>query len=176
MMIFLEANAAIQHNLHHNFAAQFKKIYRMALNIKTVKISFSRIGITTSNTPRRVCYIPMATIKYMNTKRKQKQVYLTGDTLGEIGSSVISKQTFLGLIIGGSFFAVLCKDNLYHFFNEEGEHITSREIIGVPVQVGEDDFIIRNGDILTMYSATGEMLKWRQLTEEEKEQLKENDQ
>ena len=56
------------------------------------------------------------------------------------------------------------------------EKRTSREIIGVLVQVGEDDFIVRNGDILTMYSATGETLKWRHLTEEEKEQLKENDQ
>ena len=65
---------------------------------------------------------------------------------------------------------------MYHFFDEEGEHIASREIIGVPVQVGEDDFIVRNGDILTMYFATGETLKWRHLTEEEKEQLKENDQ
>ncbi len=42
----------------------------MALNIKTVKISFSRIGITTSNTPRRVCYLPMATIKYIDAKKK----------------------------------------------------------------------------------------------------------
>ena len=54
----------------------------MALNIKTVKISFSRIGITTSNTPRRVCYLPMATIKYMDAKRKQKQEFLTGTSLG----------------------------------------------------------------------------------------------
>ena len=55
----------------------------MALNIKTVKISFSRIGITTSNTPRRVCYLPMATIKYMDAKKKQKQEFLTGASLGE---------------------------------------------------------------------------------------------
>ena len=136
----------------------------MALNIKTVKISFSRIGITTSNTPRRVCYLPMATIKYIDAKKKQKQEFLTGASLGDMDSCVISKKTYLGLVIGGSF------------FDEEGEHIASREIIGVPVQVGEDDFIVRNGDILTMYSATGETLKWRHLTEEEKEQLKENDQ
>ena len=148
----------------------------MALNIKTVKISFSRIGITTSNTARRVFYLPVATIKYMDAKRKQKQELLIGASLGDMDSCVISKDTYLGLVIGGSFFAVLCKDNMYHFFNEEGEHITSREIIGVPVQVGEDDFIVRNGDILTMYSATGEMLRWRQLTQEEKEQLKESDQ
>ncbi len=54
----------------------------MALNIKTVKISFSRIGITTSNTPRRVCYLPMATIKYIDAKKKQKQEFLTGASLG----------------------------------------------------------------------------------------------
>ena len=148
----------------------------MALNIKSVKIPFSRIGITTSNTPRRVCYLPMATIKHMDAKRKQKQEFLTGASLGDMDSCVISKKTYLGLVIGGSFFAVLCKDYMYHFFDEEGEHIASREIIGVLVQVGEDDFIVRNGDILTMYSATGETLKWRHLTEEEKEQLKENDQ
>ena len=148
----------------------------MALNIKTVKISFSRIGITTSNTPRRVCYLPMATIKYMDTKRKQKQEFLTGATLGDMDSCVISKKTYLGLVIGRSFFAVLCKDNMYHFFNEEGGYIASREIIGVPIQVGEEDFIVRDGDIVRMYSATGETLKWRQLTEEEKEQLKKNDQ
>ena len=99
----------------------------MALNIKTVKISFSRIGITTSNTPRRVCYLPMATIKYMDAKRKQKQEFLTGTSLGDMDSCVISKKTYLGLVIGGSFFAVLCKDNMYHFFDEEGEHIASRE-------------------------------------------------
>lgn len=61
----------------------------MALNIKTVKISFSRIGITTSNTPRRVCYLPMATIKYMDAKRKQKQEFLTGASLGDMDSCVI---------------------------------------------------------------------------------------
>lgn len=148
----------------------------MALNIKTVKISFSRFGITTSNTPRRVFYLPMATIKYMDAKRKQKQEFLIGASLGDMDSCVISKKTYIGLVIGGSFFVVLCKDNMYHFFNEEGEHVSSCEIIGVPVQVGEDDFIVRNGDILTMYSATGEMLRWRQLTQEEKEQLKESDQ
>lgn len=148
----------------------------MALNIKTVKISFSRFGITTSNTARRVFYLPVATIKYMDAKRKQKQEFLIGASLGDMDSCVISKKTYIGLVIGGSFFVVLCKDNMYHFFNEEGEHVSSCEIIGVPVQVGEDDFIVRNGDILTMYSATGEMLRWRQLTEEEKEQLKESDQ
>ena len=56
----------------------------MALNIKTVKISFSRIGITTSNTPRRVCYLPMATIKYIDAKKKQKQEFLTGASLGDM--------------------------------------------------------------------------------------------
>lgn len=148
----------------------------MALNIKTVKISFSRIGITTSNTPRRVFYLPVATIKYMDAKRKQKQEFLIGASLGDMDSCVISKKTYIGLVIGGSFFAVLCKDNMYHFFNEEGEHVSSCEIIGVPVQVGEDDFVVRNGDILTMYSATGEMLRWCQLTEDEKEHFKANDQ
>lgn len=118
----------------------------------------------------------MATIKYMDAKRKQKQEFLIGASLGDMDSCVISKKTYIGLVIGGSFFVVLCKDNMYHFFNEEGEHVSSCEIIGVPVQVGEDDFIVRNGDILTMYSATGEMLRWRQLTQEEKEQLKESDQ
>lgn len=54
----------------------------MALNIKTVKISFSRIGITTSNTPRRVCYLPMATIKYIDAKKNNLK-RTTNDTKRE---------------------------------------------------------------------------------------------
>ena len=46
------------------------------MKIKKVKVTMSRIGITTMDAPRRVVYMPLAKIDYMEKEHRSQTVHL----------------------------------------------------------------------------------------------------
>jgi len=135
-------------------------IYCMATIMSSVKVYFSKFGISTSSLPKKqALYVPAAKITYTDKKRKSKtQMYF---------GSPITKKNYMGMIEGGSFFVIIRQPNIFHFFNSEGEQVAEVEINGKPIQVDEDNFIVRDGNTAIWYGADGNKISERQLTEEE---------
>lgn len=134
------------------------------MSINSMEIKFSKIGITTANQPRKVYYIPVVVLGFDNRTVK-KRVYL--NTLVHNKKSV--KQT----LAGETFIAVLI-DNEFNVFDLEGQlqgKVSSTKY-GVPVQVNEKSFILWKDRTVTWITNKGDVLKARELTEEEYQALK----
>lgn len=134
------------------------------MSINSMEIKFSKIGITTANQPRKVYYIPVVVLGFDNRTVK-KRVYL--NTLVHNKKSV--KQT----LAGETFIAVLI-DNEFNVFDLEGQlqgKVSSTKY-GVPVQVNKKSFILWKDRTVTWITNKGDVLKARELTEEEYQALK----
>ena len=127
--------------------------------MSSVKVYFSKFGVTTNQSKRRVLYVPAAKITYTDKKRKSKTEYYFG--------SPITKKNYMGMIEGGSFFVIVRQPNIFHFFNSEGEQVAEVEINGEPIQANEDDFVVKDGNTVIWYGANGNKIGERPLTEEE---------
>ncbi|MBF1592289.1 MAG: hypothetical protein HXO32_02325 [Prevotella sp.] len=62
--------------------------------------------------------------------------------------------------------------NIFHFFDAESKQVAEVEINGKPIQVGEDEFVVRDGNTAIWYDANGNKSSERQLTEEEVKMFK----
>ena len=132
----------------------------MARIMSSVKVYFSKLGVTSSSQPKRqVLYVPAAKITYTDKTRKSKTEMYFG--------SPITKKNYMGMIEGGSFFVIIRQPNIFHFFNSEGEQVAEVEINGKPIQADEDDFVVKDGNTAIWYSADGNKIAERPLTEEE---------
>ena len=131
------------------------------MKIKKVKVTMSRIGINSMNAPRRVVYMPLAKIHYMEKENKSQIIHLDHALIPD-------KKYFKGWIIGLSFFAGVTKD-CYQIYDENGKRTGTANIeeFGNPIQANEDDFICLKGKIASWIGKNGECKRSRELTDEE---------
>lgn len=131
------------------------------MKIKNVKVTMSRIGINTMDAPRKVVYLPIAKIDYMEEGQHSQTVHLDKELIPD-------KKYFKGWIIGLSYFVGITKDS-YQIYDENGIRTgtASIEEFGQPIQVNEDDFICLKGRMASWIAKNGECVKSRELTEEE---------
>ena len=131
------------------------------MKIKKVKVTMSRIGITTMDAPRRVFYMPLAKIDYMEKEHRSQTVHLDQVFIPD-------KKFFKGWIIGLSYFVGIT-ENSYQIYDENGIRTgtASIEDFGRPIQANEDDFICLKGKIVSLIAKNGECIRSRELTDEE---------
>lgn len=125
---------------------------------------FSKIGVSSNSPKRTVLYVPAVKITCTDKKRKSKTEMYFG--------SSITKKNYMFMIEGGSFFVIARQPNIFHFFDAEGKQVAEVEINGKPIQVGEDEFVVRDGNTAIWYDAKGNKSSERRLTEEEVKMFK----
>ncbi len=133
------------------------------MKIKKVKVTMSRIGINRLDAPRKVVYMPLAKIDYMEKENSSKTVHLDQAFLSD-------KKYFKGWIIGLSYFAGVTKD-CYQIYDENGIRTGTAKIedFGNLIQVNEDDFICLKGNTASWIDKNGDCKMNRELTDEERE-------
>lgn len=131
------------------------------MKIKNVKVTMSRIGINALNVPRRVVYMPLAKIDYVEKECRRQTIHLDQ-------AFIPDKKYFKGWIVGLSYFAGVTND-CYQIYDENGIRTGTADIkeYGNPIQANEDDFICLKGKIATWIGKKGECVKSRELTDEE---------
>jgi hypothetical protein len=137
------------------------------MKIKKVKVTMSRIDITSEEAPRRVVYMPLAKIDYMKKEHHSKTVHLDQ-------AFIPDKKFFKGWIIGLSYFVGIT-ENSYQIYDENGIRTgtASMEDFGRPIQVNEDNFICLKGKTVSLIAKNGECVGSRELTAEELKSIKE---
>ena len=134
------------------------------MSITSMEIKFSNIGITTANQPRKMYYIPVVVLGFDNRTIK-KRVYLN--------MFVHDKKSVKQTLAGETFIVVLV-DHEFNVFDLEGQlqgKVSSTKY-GVPVQVNKESFILCKDRTVTWITDKGDVLKARELTEEEYQALK----
>ena len=129
------------------------------MSITSMEIKFSNIGINTANQSRKIYYIPVIVLGF-DSCTKKKRVYL--DILLRNKKSV--KEA-----LAGETFIVILVDHEFNVFDLEGKlqgKVSSTEY-GVPVQINEDSFILCKDRTVTWITDKGNVLKARELTEED---------
>ncbi|MCR4995631.1 MAG: hypothetical protein K6A32_09725 [Bacteroidales bacterium] len=131
------------------------------MKIKNVKVTMSRIGITSLKEPRKVVYMPLAKIDYMEKECSSQTVNLDQAFLPD-------KKYFKGWIIGLSYFVGITKDS-YQIYDENGIRTgtASIEKYGQPIQVNEDDFVCLKGKTASWINRNGECDCSRELTDDD---------
>lgn len=135
--------------------------------MKETKITFSRMGITSEGTPRRVVHYPVLWI--FNPA--------TGET-NQFGQLLLSKEiTKRNLVTIGDpeeYVFVMTKENYYSFDRESGELITKISVAslpGVPLETNPRGIIFREGNHIILYDRELKKSSERDLTQEEIEEL-----
>ena len=134
------------------------------MSITSMEIKFSNIGINTANQSRKIYYIPVIVLGF-DSCTKKKRVYL--DILLRNKKSV--KEA-----LAGETFIVILVNHEFNVFDLEGKlqgKVSSTEY-GVPVQINENSFILCKDRTVTWITNKGDVLKARELTEEEHQALK----
>lgn len=143
------------------FALNFKQSCTMT--IKDVKVTMSRIGITSSDTPRKIMYMPIAKISY-NESKKSFTKFLDG--------TFVKKDHFQGYIIGKAYFVGITKDE-YLIYNEVGERIGSVKIetVGRPIEAHEEYFVCLKDKTISGINPKGEIIATKELSDNELKNL-----
>ena len=133
------------------------------MTIKNVKVTMSKVGVHTHNEPRKVMYLPLATITYNESEKTHKH-YLDG--------KLVKKDYFKGFIIGKTYFAGIT-ENEYLIYDEVGERTGSvtMEAVGKVIQANEDYFVCLKEKTIYGIDAKGTITASRELTDEELERL-----
>ncbi len=131
------------------------------MGIKNVKIRMFKYGVTSLENPKRkLMYLPVAEITYLEKKKAKKSINLAGLTE--------NKQYHKGLITGMNYFVIYVNEE-YHIYNEDGTQIKTLETsaVGAPVYVAADFFICRQENRYSYINAEGEIVMKKEMTEEE---------
>ena len=129
-----------------------------------MEIKFSNIGINTANQPQKIYYIPVIVLGF-DSCTKKKRVYL---------DIFLRNKKSVKEALAGETFIVILVDHEFNVFDLEGKlqgKVSSTEY-GVPVQINEDSFILCKDRTVTWITNKGDVLKARELTEEEHQALK----
>lgn len=131
------------------------------MGIKNVKISMLKYGVTSLKNPKRkVLYLPVAEITYLEKKKAKKSINLSGLTE--------NKQYHKGLIIGMNYFVIHVNEE-YHIYNEDGTQtkILKTSAVGAPVYIAADFFICRQENKYSYINAESEIVMEKEMSEEE---------
>lgn len=134
------------------------------MSITSMEIKFSNIGINTANQPQKIYYIPVIVLGF-DSCTKKKRVYL---------DIFLRNKKSVKEALAGETFIVILVDHEFNVFDLEGKlqgKVSSTEY-GVPVQINEDSFILCKDRTVTWITNKGDVLKARELTEEEHQALK----
>ncbi len=129
------------------------------MRIVSMEVKFSKIGMTRINQPRQVCYMPVAVIQFEGGSKK-KRIYLQG---------VISNKKSVKQVFAGETFIALLIDDDFRIYDIDGNISgqVSANDYGQLIQVNEDSFVLLKDRTATWISDKGEVIKSRELTEEE---------
>ena len=129
------------------------------MSITSMEIKFSNIGINTANQSRKIYYIPVIVLGF-DSCTKKKRVYL---------DIFLRNKESVKEALAGETFIVILVDHEFNVFDLEGKlqgKVSSTEY-GVPVQINEDSFILCKDRTVTWITDKGNVLKARELTEED---------
>ena len=103
------------------------------MTIKDVKVKLSKIGVNKPGEPRKVLYMPIATITYNETNEAYSLL---------LGGSFVKKSYYKGFIISKTFFVGIT-ENEYLIYDEKGEYMAAVlvETVGKPLQANESYFV-----------------------------------
>ena len=131
------------------------------MSIKSVKVIMSSVGVRAGDAPRKVMYMPIATIDYMEKEHRSQRVFLDNEIFS-------NKKHFKGWFNGQSFFVGGTKDG-YQIYDENGNRTgtVKKKEVGYPVQINEDDFICLKGRFASWINGKGKCVDSHELTDEE---------
>ena len=129
------------------------------MTIKDVKVKLSKIGVNKPGEPRKVLYMPIATITYNETNEAYSLL---------LGGSFVKKSYYKGFIICKTFFAGITEDE-YLIYDEKGEHVAtvSVETVGKVIQANENYFVCLKDHTVYGIDAKGAIIASKELTDEE---------
>lgn len=135
------------------------------VTIKSVKVTMSRIGIHTQEL-NKVVYLPLVNITYTDANKKKLSIFAP---LSEANGGP-KKKDYHGVVICGDFF-VLLLTNEWEILSDECKLLATIKPCGTPIQADEDEFIVRDGNVITWYDKNGNNAGSRELTADEIETL-----
>ena len=138
-----------------------KPLKNTIMSIKSVKVTMSSVGVHVGDAPRKVMYMPIAKIDYIEKGHRSQRVPLDN-------KMVSNRKHFKGWFNSLSFFVGSTKDS-YQIYDENGNRTgtVKKKDVGYPVQVNEDDFICLKGRIASWINGKGECIDSHELTDEE---------
>lgn len=133
--------------------------------IKDVKVHMSRIGVHTASY-NSVVYVPAVDISYMDPSKKKFSSFAPISD----GNRGLKKKDYHGSIVCGDFF-VLLFTNEWEIISSDNKLLCAMKPCGTPIQADENDFIVREGNIITGFDKNGKIIGSRELTADEIEYL-----
>lgn len=129
------------------------------MTIKDVKVKMSKIGVNKPGEPRKVLYMPIATITYNETKEPYSLL---------LGGSFVKKSYYKGFIICKTFFVGITEVE-YLIYDEKGEYSATVlvETVGKTIQANESYFVCLKDHTIYGINAKGVIIASRELTDEE---------
>ena len=129
------------------------------MTIKDVKVKLSKIGVNKPGEPRKVLYMPIATITYNETDEAYSLL---------LGGSFVKKSYYKGFIISKTFFVGIT-ENEYLIYDEKGEYMAAVlvETVGKPLQANESYFVCLKDHTIFGIDIKGEIIASKDLTDEE---------
>ena len=134
-------------------------------NIKSVNVRMSRIGFHGVEI-NKVVYVPSVDITYTDTNKKKLSIFAPVSD----GNKGLKRKDFHGVVVCGDFFVILFT-NEWEILSEDCKLLATMKPCGTPIQADEDEFIVREGNIITGYDKNGKNVGSRELTAEEIEYL-----
>ena len=134
------------------------------MTIKDVKVKLSKIGVNKPGEPRKVLYMPIATITYNETDEPYSLL---------LGGSFVKKSYYKGFIICKTFFVGITEDE-YLIYDKKGEYVAAVPVdtVGKTIQANEDYFVCLKDHTIYGIDAKGTIIASKELTDEELTSLK----
>ncbi len=129
--------------------------------IKTAKVVFSSFGVTTSNSPRKVLYLPLVEVRFVKSRRK-----MTINLADKYG--MFDKKEPISVCVMEHFIVVGLRD-MYLFYNEDGANTAKFPVskLGTALCAAPDRVVFRRNCTITAYDANGCVVVSRKFTKKE---------
>ena len=129
------------------------------MTIKDVKVKLSKVGVNKPGEPRKVLYMPIATITYNETDEPYSLL---------LGGSFVKKSYYKGFIICKTFFVGITEDE-YLLYDEKCEYMAAVlvETVGKAIQANEGFFVCLKDHTIYGINAKGAIIASKELTDEE---------
>lgn len=135
------------------------------VTIKNVKVTMSRIGVHTGNFNKNV-YLPAVDITYTDPNREKLATFIFVSD-GNLG---LKKKDYHGVVVCGDFFVILFT-NEWEIRSDDCKLLCTMKPCGTPIQADINDFIVREGNVITGYDKNGNNIGSRELTNDELDYL-----